>query len=161
MEIVIDIEPLNFHRRIGVDAGVGSAVTQQRERPWRPVHVNQQVRARGIGDFCALQRLAERRPDVGRELRWVVVGTERPGEDSLGDLGNGGRIVRGGNARVWRSSKVIATDRIESLRRFRDDVREVQTSYECGIGLANFHDLEEGDVIESFTSQTISRAVSA
>jgi len=69
-----------------------------------------------------------------------------------------GRIVRG-NARVWRGGKVIATDRIESLRRFRDDVREVATNYECGIGLANFHDLEEGDVIECFTSQTVSRAV--
>jgi translation initiation factor IF-2 len=69
-----------------------------------------------------------------------------------------GRIVRGG-ARVWRSGKVIATDRIESLRRFRDDVREVATSYECGIGLANFHDLEEGDIIECFTSQTVSRVL--
>src|SRR3954470_21845747 len=69
-----------------------------------------------------------------------------------------GRIVRGGNARVWRSGKVIATDRIESLRRFRDDVREVQQNYECGIGLANFHDIVEGDVIECFTSQTVSRA---
>ena len=61
------------------------------------------------------------------------------------------------NARVWRGGKVIATDRIESLRRFRDDVREVQQNYECGIGLANFHDLEEGDIIECFTSQTVSR----
>jgi translation initiation factor IF-2 len=67
-----------------------------------------------------------------------------------------GRIVRG-NARVWRGGKIIATDRIESLRRFRDDVREVATNYECGIGLANFHDLQEGDVIECFTSQTVSR----
>ena len=69
-----------------------------------------------------------------------------------------GRIVRGG-ARVWRGGKVIATDKIESLRRFRDDVREVATNYECGIGLAGFHDLEEGDIIECFTSQTVSRAV--
>jgi translation initiation factor IF-2 len=68
-----------------------------------------------------------------------------------------GRIVRG-QARVWRGGKVIATDRIESLRRFRDDVREVLQNYECGIGLANFHDLEEGDVIECFTTQTVSRA---
>jgi translation initiation factor IF-2 len=71
-----------------------------------------------------------------------------------------GRIVRG-QARVWRGGKVIATDRIESLRRFRDDVREVQQNYECGIGLANFHDLEEGDVIECFTTQTVSRAATA
>ena len=61
-----------------------------------------------------------------------------------------GRIVRGG-ARVWRGGKVIATDKIESLRRFRDDVREVLANYECGIGLAGFHDLEEGDIIECFT----------
>jgi len=71
-----------------------------------------------------------------------------------------GRIIRGG-ARVWRNGKVIATDRIESLRRFRDDVREVLANYECGIGLANFHDLEEGDIIECFTSQTVSRVLAS
>jgi translation initiation factor IF-2 len=69
-----------------------------------------------------------------------------------------GRIVRGG-ARVWRAGKVVATDRIESLRRFRDDVREVQQNYECGIGLAGYNDLEEGDIIECFVSQTVSRVV--
>jgi len=71
-----------------------------------------------------------------------------------------GRIVRGG-CRVWRGGKIIATDRIESLRRFRDDVREVQTGFECGIGLADFNALEEGDVIECFTSQTVSRSLTA
>jgi translation initiation factor IF-2 len=69
-----------------------------------------------------------------------------------------GRIVRGG-ARVWRGGKIVATDKIDSLRRFRDDVREVLANYECGIGLADYHDLEEGDIIECFTSQTVSRAV--
>ena len=48
-----------------------------------------------------------------------------------------GRIVRTGGARVWRGGKVIATDRIDSLRRFRDDVREVAPNFECGIGLAS------------------------
>jgi translation initiation factor IF-2 len=71
-----------------------------------------------------------------------------------------GRIIRSG-ARVWRAGKVIATDRIESLRRFRDDVREVATNYECGIGLAGFNDLEEGDIIECFSSQTVSRVATA
>ena len=69
-----------------------------------------------------------------------------------------GRIVRNAGARVYRSGKVIATDRIDSLRRFRDDVREVAQGYECGIGLAGFHDLVEGDVIEAFTQQAVSRA---
>ena len=92
------------------------------------------------------------------EVRQVI----RVGKNTViaGSFVTDGRIVRGG-ARVWRSGKVIATDRIESLRRFRDDVREVQTNYECGIGLANFHDVQEGDVIECFSSQTISRARSA
>ena len=70
-----------------------------------------------------------------------------------------GRIVRGG-ARVYRGGKVIATDKIESLRRFRDDVREVATGFECGISLAGFNDLEEGDIIECFTSQSVSRSLS-
>jgi len=68
-----------------------------------------------------------------------------------------GRIVRGGGARVWRGGKVIVTDRIDSLRRFRDDVREVAANFECGIGLAGFNDLVEGDIIECFTQQTVSR----
>ncbi|MFL5671327.1 MAG: translation initiation factor IF-2 [Chloroflexota bacterium] len=90
------------------------------------------------------------------EVRQVI----RVGKNTViaGSFVTDGRIVRGGNARVWRSGKVIATDRIESLRRFRDDVREVAQNYECGIGLANFHDIVEGDVIECFTSQTVSRA---
>jgi translation initiation factor IF-2 len=71
-----------------------------------------------------------------------------------------GRIVRGG-ARVYRGGKLIATDRIESLRRFRDDVREVATGFECGIGLAGFNDLEESDIIECFTRQMQSRIASA
>ncbi len=68
-----------------------------------------------------------------------------------------GRIVRTGGARVWRGGKIIETDRIESLRRFRDDVREVAQNYECGIGLAGYNDLVEGDIIECFTTQARSR----
>ncbi len=69
-----------------------------------------------------------------------------------------GRIVRSGNARVWRGGKVIATDRIEGLRRMKDDVREVATNFECGISLAGTNDLVEGDIIECFTQQMVSRA---
>jgi translation initiation factor IF-2 len=92
------------------------------------------------------------------EVRQVI----RVGKNTViaGSFVTDGRIVRGGNARVWRSGKVIATDRIESLRRFRDDVREVAQNYECGIGLAGFHEVQEGDVIECFTSQTVSRSSS-
>jgi translation initiation factor IF-2 len=71
-----------------------------------------------------------------------------------------GRIVRG-SARIWRGGKVVATDRISSLRRFRDDVREVAQNFECGIGLESFTDVAEGDIIECFTTQTVSRAATA
>jgi len=89
------------------------------------------------------------------EVRQVI----RVGKNTViaGSYVTDGRIVRA-NARIWRGGRVIATDRIESLRRFRDDVREVQTNYECGIGLASFHDIEEGDVIECYSTQMVSRA---
>jgi len=69
-----------------------------------------------------------------------------------------GRIVRNGQARVWRGGKVIVTDKIEGLRRFKDDVREVAQNFECGISLAGYNDLVEGDIIECFTQQARSRA---
>jgi translation initiation factor IF-2 len=89
------------------------------------------------------------------EIRQVI----RVGKNQViaGSYVSEGRIVRGG-ARIWRGGKIVATDRIESLRRFRDDVREVATGFECGIGLANVTDLAEGDIIECFTTQTVSRA---
>jgi len=69
-----------------------------------------------------------------------------------------GRIVRGG-ARIYRGGELIATDKVDSVRRFKDDVREVTANLECGIALAGFHDFQEFDVIESFTTETIARAV--
>ena len=69
-----------------------------------------------------------------------------------------GRIVRSGGIRVWRGGKVVATDKMDSLRRFRDDVREVAANFECGIGLAGYNDLVEGDILECFTNQARSRA---
>jgi translation initiation factor IF-2 len=60
-----------------------------------------------------------------------------------------GRIVRGGQARVLRGGEVIADTRITSLKRFKDDVREVATGFECGIGL-DFDDIAEGDAIECY-----------
>ncbi len=69
-----------------------------------------------------------------------------------------GRIVRSGGVRVWRGGRVVATDRMDSLRRFRDDVREVAANFECGIGLAGYNDLAEGDILECYTNQARSRA---
>jgi translation initiation factor IF-2 len=61
-----------------------------------------------------------------------------------------GRMVRGGQARLLRGGQLIVEARIESLRRFKDDVREVATGFECGIGLSGSPEIAEGDVIECF-----------
>jgi translation initiation factor IF-2 len=64
-----------------------------------------------------------------------------------------GRIVRGAQARLMRGGTVAADTRVETLRRFKEDVREVAAGFECGIGLAGNPDLAEGDVIECFSLQ--------
>jgi translation initiation factor IF-2 len=64
-----------------------------------------------------------------------------------------GRIVRGGQVRLFRAGKLLTEGRIESLKRFKDDVREVATGFECGIGLS-IDDIAEGDVIECFQMVT-------
>ena len=61
-----------------------------------------------------------------------------------------GKLVRGAHIRLLRNGVVVHTGRISSLRRFKDDVREVAKGYECGIGLDNYNDAKVGDVIEAF-----------
>ena len=61
-----------------------------------------------------------------------------------------GKVTRGSLIRVVRDGIVITEDEIASLRRFKDDVKEVATGFECGIGLAKFNDIKEGDIFEAF-----------
>ncbi len=61
-----------------------------------------------------------------------------------------GKVTRSALIRVVRDGIVIAEDAISSLRRFKDDVKEVQTGFECGIGLEKFNDIKEGDIFECF-----------
>jgi len=64
-----------------------------------------------------------------------------------------GKIVRNGRVRVLRNGVIIAETSIGSLKRFKDDVREVVQGFECGVGLENFHDIKEGDILEVYTIQ--------
>jgi translation initiation factor IF-2 len=66
-----------------------------------------------------------------------------------------GKIKRGASVRVRRGGEVIAESTVSSLRRFKDDVREVATGYECGIGLKDFNDFEVGDMLELFTVEEV------
>ena len=62
-----------------------------------------------------------------------------------------GKITRNSKVRVVRDGIVLAVDDIASLRRFKDDVKEVASNYECGIGLTKFSDIKEGDIFEAYT----------
>jgi len=66
-----------------------------------------------------------------------------------------GRVARSSEVRLLRDNVVIHTGKIGSLRRFKDDVSEVKQGYECGIGIAGYNDLKEGDVIESFVMEKV------
>jgi translation initiation factor IF-2 len=68
-----------------------------------------------------------------------------------------GTIVRNARARVVRDGVVAYESRIGSLRRFKDDVREVAEGFECGIGVENFNDVHEGDIIEAFEVREVAR----
>ena len=57
--------------------------------------------------------------------------------------------------RILRDSAVVFEGELESLRRFKDDVREVAENFECGVQVAKFGDLKQGDVIEAFTSELV------
>ena len=61
-----------------------------------------------------------------------------------------GKITRAAQIRVVRDGIVIAEDKIDSLRRFKDDVKEVAEGYDCGIGLEKFSDIKQGDILEAF-----------
>ncbi|MEG2595931.1 MAG: translation initiation factor IF-2, partial [Ruthenibacterium sp.] len=61
-----------------------------------------------------------------------------------------GKITRAAKIRLVRDGIVITEDEIDSLRRFKDDVKEVAAGYECGIGLEKYADIKEGDIFEAF-----------
>jgi translation initiation factor IF-2 len=68
-----------------------------------------------------------------------------------------GQIVRSANVRVLRNEEVVFNGKIASLKRFQDDVREVNTNFECGIGLQGFDNLAERDIIEAYVVEEKAR----
>ena len=61
-----------------------------------------------------------------------------------------GKITRNAGVRLLRDGVVVYTGKIASLKRFKDDAKEVPKGMECGMGLENFHDIKVGDIIEAF-----------
>ncbi|NLO40002.1 MAG: translation initiation factor IF-2 [Ruminiclostridium sp.] len=80
---------------------------------------------------------------------------------SVGTIGGGyvtdGKVLRNSEVRVVRNGIVVYEGKLASLKRFKDDVREVAAGYECGILIDKFNDIKEGDVIESFRMEEVQR----
>ena len=68
-----------------------------------------------------------------------------------------GKVSRNAQVRVVRDGIVVHEGKISSLKRFKDDVKEVAAGYECGIGIENFNDIHEGDTIEAFVMEEVKR----
>ena len=68
-----------------------------------------------------------------------------------------GKVVRNAEVRLVRDGIVIHEGKISSLKRFKDDAKEVAQGYECGIGIENYNDIKEGDIIECFQMEEIKR----
>ena len=68
-----------------------------------------------------------------------------------------GKITRNSQIRILRDSVVIFEDKIASLKRFKDDAKEVAAGYECGVGLDKFNDIKEGDILEAFVMEEVQR----
>ncbi|MDR0618027.1 MAG: translation initiation factor IF-2 [Endomicrobium sp.] len=71
-----------------------------------------------------------------------------------------GKIQRGAKVRLLRDNIIVFEGNISSLKRFKEDVKEVEKGYECGIGLENYSDIKVGDIVENFTTEKVARKLS-
>ncbi|HEY6394089.1 MAG TPA: translation initiation factor IF-2, partial [Candidatus Binataceae bacterium] len=84
-----------------------------------------------------------------------------PGATIAGSMVLDGKVVRSARARLVRDGRVVWEGKISSLKRFKEDAREVAAGYECGIGLENFNDLKPADIIETYEMETVLRKLVA
>jgi len=68
-----------------------------------------------------------------------------------------GKITRAAGVKLVRDSVVIFDGKMQSLRRFKDDAKEVQTGFDCGIGIEGYNDIRVGDIIEAYIIETLER----
>ncbi len=67
------------------------------------------------------------------------------------------KVVRNSDVRIVREGIIVYEGKLASLKRFKDDVREVAQGFECGLSMERFNDIKEGDVIESYVMEEIKR----
>ena len=102
-------------------------------------------------------------PDQKEEVEGNIEVRETFKVPGVGTIAGGyvmrGKISRSSMVRLIRDGIVIHEGEVSSLKRFKDDVRQVQTGYECGIGIKNYNDIKEGDIIETFIIREIQRSL--
>ena len=91
------------------------------------------------------------------EIRTVFVATKIG--TVAGSMVTSGMVRRGARFRLLRENVVIYTGEIDSVRRMKDDVKEVKEGFECGIKLKNYNDIAEGDVLEIFEIKEVARTL--
>jgi translation initiation factor IF-2 len=101
----------------------------------------------------------EKREEVigGAEIRTVFVASKIG--TVAGCMVTSGMVTRGSHFRLLRENVVIYTGELESLKRMKDDVREVKEGFECGIKLKNYNDIKEGDQLEFFEIKEVARTL--
>ena len=93
------------------------------------------------------------RAEVLELFRVTKVGT------IAGSVVQDGRVSRDSHVRLLRDNVVVYTGRVSSLRRFKDDAKEVRSGQECGIGLEGFNDVKQGDIVEAFVTEKVAQEV--
>jgi translation initiation factor IF-2 len=96
-------------------------------------------------------------PQGKAEIRQIF---KTPKFTIAGCMVQSGKITSKSKARLLRNGEVIYTGAVHSLKRFKDDVKEVGTNFECGIGLDNFTEILEGDIVEAFTLEAVAQKLS-
>ena len=127
---------------------------------FQPFVIHRLIRQNIVNNIKAAKKLIQRADDeVMQVLQEVIEGhAEVRAVFSVGRRNKiaglyvtDGKITRNSLIRVTRDGEIMADGKIASLKRFKDDVREVLTGYECGIGVENFTDFNEGDLVESYS----------
>ncbi|MDR0596114.1 MAG: translation initiation factor IF-2, partial [Clostridiales Family XIII bacterium] len=145
---------------IGFNVRPGSSVTALAEQGGVEIRTYRVIYD-AIGDIEAAMKGM-----LDPEFKEVVIGKVEIRETfkvpGVGTIGGAyvteGKVRRSAEVRVVRDGIVIHEGKISSLKRFKDDVREVASGYECGIGIENYNDIKEGDVVEAFIMEEVARA---
>lgn len=140
---------------IGFDVGVDTGAKRLAEMEGIDIHVYDIIYSLVDDVEKALKGMLEPTYvdviDAHAEIRAVFSAGKK--ERVAGVIVNDGKITRSSRVRVWRKQQLMADSTISSLRRFKDDVKEVAAGYECGVGIKDFSDFEVGDTLEFYRKE--------